>query len=237
VGTIADLVSFRQLYPTFIARSSRPLDPSHSSYRAVYILSPLLRFVSDWNHCVCSVSPASAPIRTSIRQTAKQQGATVPCRSSPKTPSTFSVVSFVSTMCSPQFPPPAVPQIRTGHSPCLAQTRPDQHLHIDGDSSSPAPAKATPAPAAAGAKATPAPRAVPGAAGANANKDAGAARGARGGRYPSRGGPRTREDRGPRNTLDAATGEGQETAGGFDGERVGELLFGLRTKGRLAGKG
>ena len=104
----------------------------------------------------------------------------------------------------------------------------------DGEQSSPAPAKSTAAPAAA-KKETAAPRAVPGAAGANANKDAGAARGARGGRYPSRGGPRTREDRGPRNTLDAATGEGQETAGGFDGERVGELLFGLRTKGRLAG--
>lgn len=96
----------------------------------------------------------------------------------------------------------------------------------DGDDSSPAPApKTTPAAtSAAGVKKAPnaaegtVKRNVPGAAGAGA---------ARGGRYPSRGGPRNvyrgAEDKGPRNTgPDPASGttEGLEGAGGFEKERV-----------------
>jgi len=92
-------------------------------------------------------------------------------------------------------------------------------LGDDGDESpspavKPAAKKADPAPAPA--------RAVPGA--GKPERNAGAERGARGGRYPSRGAPRNvYRNEGDRNTGPTSTegvAEGMETPGGFDGERV-----------------
>ncbi|ORX37374.1 hypothetical protein BD324DRAFT_608653 [Kockovaella imperatae] len=94
-------------------------------------------------------------------------------------------------------------------------------LDDDGESPSPAVKSTTKAPATA-TKTTPAAPAAQ----TQRNVPGSAPRGGqRGGRYPSRGGPRNvyREDNGPRNTgPDPATGttEGLEGPGGFDGERV-----------------
>ena len=88
-------------------------------------------------------------------------------------------------------------------------------------------------------------RNVPGAGRGGDGGSGGSNKPARGGRYPSRGGPRNvyrddGDDGGPRNTgpvPETGNIEGTEQPGGFDGERVGQSkAFATLTQSRRAGR-
>ena len=122
------------------------------------------------------------------------------------------------------------PPLSTSHESVFLASITDLNYRVEDGDSSPAPAPAKTAQTAAANKqpaASNTPRNVPGSTPRGT--------GQRGGRYPSRGGPRnvSRDDNGPRNTgPDPASGtmEGFEGAGGFEGERVGVSSFLLTTK-------